>query len=163
MHRIGSTFSKEFMDAVFKGEFIYSNTIFFQSSDTADLDGIEKSDSFDWLLGVDYTFFNSLETNFQLMQNIILNYKNSIIQKQCTSSFSIWLKTGFFENLIEPELFFVSSLNQTDYLLRPKITYNQNDRLKLILGADIFFGEIDGSFGIFDENDRVFIEVLYNF
>lgn len=137
--------------------------MFFQSSDTADLDGIEKSDSFDWLLGVDYTFFNSLETNFQLMQNIILDYKSSMIQRQYSTAFSIWLKTGFFENLIEPELFFVSSLNQRDYLFRPKIAYNHSDRLKFILGTDIFYGRTDGAFGIFDDNDRVYLEILYIF
>jgi len=163
MHRVGSTFSKEIMDAILKGEFIYTDKMFFQSSDNADLDGIEKSDSFDWLLGVDYTFFNSLETNFQLMQNIILDYKSSMTQREYTTAFSIWLKTGFFENLIEPELFFVSSLNQRDYLFRPKITYNHNDRVKFRFGADIFYGEMDGTFGIFDENDRVYLEMLYNF
>ncbi|ACN15123.1 conserved hypothetical protein [Desulforapulum autotrophicum HRM2] len=163
VHRIGSTFSKAVWDAILKGEFIYSNKMFFQSSVASDLDGIETSDSLDWLLGVDYTFFNALETNFQLMQSIILDYQNSMIQKEITTSFSIWLKTGFFENLIEPELFFVSSLDKKNYLFRPKITYNHNNRLKLVLGADIFYGETDGSFGVFNENDRVYIEALYNF
>ena len=163
MNRIGSTFSKEVMDAVFKGEFLYNHTMFFQSSDIADLDGIEKSDSFDWLLGVDYTFFKSLETNFQLLQTIILDYKKAMIQKQYTTAFSIWMRTGFYSNMIQPELFFVSSLNQKDYMFRPKITYNYNDKLKFIFGTDIFYGKSDGDFGLFDNNDRIFEEVIYLF
>ncbi|WP_175530292.1 DUF1302 family protein [Desulfobacula phenolica] len=163
MHRLGTTFSKEVMDAIFKGEFIYSNNMFLQSSDPADLDGIEKSDSFDWLLGVDYTFFNSLDTNFQFMQRIIFDHKDIMVQNKVATSFSIWLKTGFYDNLIEPELFFVSSINQRDALFRPKIIYNYRDNLKLILGADVFFGELDGDFGVFDENDRVYFEILYKF
>ncbi len=163
MHRIGSTFSKDYKDAIFKGEFIYSNKMFFQSSDISDPDGIEKSDTFDWLLGVDYTVLNSLETNFQLMQSIILEHENSMTQHEVTTSFSVWLKTGFFSDLIEPEIFFVSSLNQRDSLLRPKVAFNYGARLKLILGGDIFYGESNGTFGMFDENDRIYIEMLYNF
>jgi len=66
-----------------------------------------------------------------------------------------WLKTGFYEDLIEPERFLVSSLNQKDCLFWPKIVYNHNVSLKFILGADYFYGESHGTFGIFDEKGRV--------
>ena len=163
MHRFGATFSKSFYDTVFKGEFIYNDKMFFMSSDITDLDGIETSPSLDWLLGVDYTFFNSLETNFQLMQTIIFDHKPEIIQKPYTTSFSIWLKTGFFDNLVEPELFLVAGLDQVDYMIRPKITCNYNDSLKFVLGADLFYGEIDGTFGRFDQTDRIYTQILYDF
>ena len=163
MHRFGHTFSKEFLDAVFKGEFIYSHEMFIQSLDTTDPDGMKKSDTFEWLLGVDYTFSNSLETNFQLMQNIILDHEPGMAEKKYATSFSIWMKRSFFEDKIGPELFFVASLNERDYLLRPKLVYNYNDYLKFIVGADIFYGEIDGDFGVFDNNDRFYIEMFYHF
>ena len=163
MHRFGHTFSKEYMDAVFKGEFIYNHEMFIQSLDTTDPDGIKESNTFEWLIGFDYTFSNSLETNFQLMQNIILDYEQDMAENKYATYFSIWLKRGFFEDKIEPELFFVASLNQRDYLLRPKLVYNYNDHLKFILGADIFYGEIDGDFGMFDNNDRFYIEIFYHF
>jgi hypothetical protein len=163
MHRFGATFSKSVYDAVFKGEFIYNDKMFFMSSDITDLDGIEKSPSLDWLLGLDYTFFTSLETNFQLMQTIIFDHKPEIIQKPYTTSFSIWLKTGFFDNFIEPEFFLVAGFNQADYMIRPKITCNYSDSLKFILGADLFYGEVDGSFGLFDTSDRIYIQILYGF
>lgn len=163
IHRIGTTFSKDYHDVIFKGEFIYNNEMYFQSSDISDLDGVETSDTFDWLLGADYTFFDKLETNFQLMQNIILDHNSSMIQKEYKTSFSAWLKTGFFENKIEPELFFISSLDQKDFMLRPSITYNYSGSLKFILGADAFWGEPDGDFGIFRQSDRIYMEALYNF
>lgn len=163
MHRFGHTFSKEYMDAVFKGEFIYNHEMFISSQNPADNDGIVRSDTFKWLLGVDYTFLNSLETNFQLLQEIILDYQADMTQKEYTTALSIWMKKEFFENTIELELFMVSSLNQRDYLLRPKIIYNHNDYLKIICGVDIFYGESDGDFGLFNKNDRGYIEVLYTF
>nr|WP_319393005.1 DUF1302 family protein [uncultured Desulfobacter sp.] len=163
IHRIGSTFSKEFMDAIFKGEFIYNSEMFFESSDISDMDGITKSPSFNWLMGVDYTFFNTLDTNFQIMQNFIINHDNSMSDKKYSTSFSVWLKTSFFENRIEPECFFVASLNQRDWLIRPKLNYIFNDKIKITIGGDLFYGEPDGSFGIFNQNDRGYVEILYKF
>lgn len=163
MHRIGSTFSKDVMDAIFKGEFIYSSKMFLETFDVASPDGIEKSDTFEWLLGVDYTFSNRLESNFQLMQSIILDHQADMAQREIATSFSIWLKTGFFSDKIEPELFFVSSLNYRDGLLRPKVAWNAGDRLKFILGGDVFYGKSSDTFGMFDENDRVYLEILYSF
>ncbi|MFA5903992.1 MAG: DUF1302 family protein [Desulfobacula sp.] len=163
VHRMGATFSKDYKDVIFKGEFIYNNELYFQSSNAADPDGIETSDTFDWLLGADYTFFDKLDTNFQLMQNIILDHSSNMIQKEYKTAFSVWMKTGFFDNKIEPELFFLSSLNQKDYLLRPSVTYNYSGKLKFILGVDAFWGELDGDSGIFDKSDRIYLEALYNF
>lgn len=163
VHRFGSTFSKEVNDFIFKGEFIYSDNMFYTSSDTTDADGIETSPQFEWLIGVDYTFAKKLETNFQLMQNIIIDHSNTMNDNQFTTSASIWLKTGFFDDRLEPELFFVSRLDKADYMLRPKLSYNYNDYLKFILGADIFRGENDGDFGRFDDSDRVYLEILYDF
>ena len=163
MHRFGHTFSKEYMDAVFKGELIYNYKMYISSLNPSDFDGILKTDTFKCLLGIDYTFFNSLETNFQFMQEFIMDYQTDMAPKQYTTSFSIWMKTGFFEDKIEPELFFVSSLNYRDSLCRMKITCNYNNSLKFILGMDLFFGQVDGNFGIFDDNDRFFVEIRYNF
>jgi len=163
MHRFGHTFSKEYMDAVFKGEWIYTHQMFISSINSADFDGMLKTDTFKWLLGVDYTFFNSLETNFQFMQEIIMDYEEHMAQKEYATAFSIWMKTGFFEDKIEPELFFVSSLDQKDGLFRSSMTYNYDDALKIILGVDLFFGQIDGNFGIFDDSDRFFVEIRYKF
>ncbi len=163
MQRVGYTFSKEYMNAVLKGEFIYNHEMFIASLNPADFDGILKTDTFKWLLGVDYTFFNSLETNIQLMQEIIVDYQKDMTQEEYTTSFSIWMKTGFFENKIEPELFIVSSLNQKDSLFRLKVVYNYNTWLKFICGVDLFHGESDVDFGLFNKNDRGYVEVLYAF
>ena len=135
----------------------------FRPLDTADQDGISPSDTFEWLLGVDYTFWGFLETNFQLMQKMIINHQNEMVTKKYTTSFSVWLKTGLLNNSVEPELFLVSSINQRDWLVRPQIAYHYEGDLTFILGADIFGGEPEGDFGQFNENDRLYIKMLYRF
>lgn len=163
INRVGSTFSKEISDFIFKGEFIYSDKMFYASSDTSDVDGIETSGQFEWLLGMDYTFSKKIETNVQIMQNIILDHENTMTKKEVTTSASLWVKTGFLDNRIEPEFFFVSSLDQKDYMFRPKVSYNHDDNIKFVIGADIFYGESDGDYGLFDQSDRVYFEMSYDF
>lgn len=163
IHRLGATFSKDYADIVFKGEFIYSSDMFYTSSSLNDADGIVESPSFELLLGFDYTFFNTIDSNFQLLQEIVLDHESDLIRDKYSTSFSVWLKTGFLDNRIEPELFFITSFNDTDGMVRPKISYNYNDSLKLIFGVDIFYGDSNENFGMFDENDRVYLEILYNF
>ena len=159
----GGTFSKEVKDAIFKGEFIYNRGKYFFASDLSDTDGVIKRDFLDYLLGVDYTFFQKIDTNFQFMQRIIFNHCESMIDDRTKTSFSIWLKTGFFDNRLEPEVFFVSSLRKINLMVRPRITYKINDNWTGVLGADIFGGDHDTDFGQFDTKDRVYIELRYDF
>ena len=163
IHRFGGTFSKDVSNAILKGEVIYSSEMFFTATDFSDPDGILSGDTLDCLLGVDYTFWSRLETNFQLMQKIILDYDPNMMDRKIYSSFSVWMRISFWDNQLEPELFLVSSFNQKDILLRPKLTYNYSDSLKFIFGLDLFYGRMDGNFGIFDDNDRIYAELLYVF
>lgn len=161
VHRLGMTFSKDYLDAILKGEFILSKNKSFAVSEMTDLDGVITKDSIDWLIGVDYTFFNKIDSNFQIMQGVVMNHDSKMVTPATKTSFSVWLKTGFVNNKIEPELFFVSSLDQTDFLFRPKLVYNFSGNFNISVGADIFGGQSDGDFGLFSQNDRVYMEMIY--
>lgn len=51
----------------------------------------------------------------------------------------------------------LSSLTDGDYAIRPQISWQVNDRLRLATGADIIRGDIDGLFGQFEHASRVWI------
>ena len=157
------TFSKEVKDIIFKGEFICNNGKYFQVNDLADTDGVVKKDFIDYLIGADYTFFEKIDINVQFMQRIIFNYNDIMVTDRIKTSFSCWLKTGFFDNTLEPELFFVSSLREKDLMFRPKVSYKFKDNWKAVLGVDAFEGKPDGEFGQFDTKDRLYMEVRYDF
>ncbi|MDL1981366.1 MAG: DUF1302 domain-containing protein [Deltaproteobacteria bacterium] len=157
------TFSKEVKDIIFKGEFIYNNGKYFQVNDLTDTDGVVKKDFIDYLIGADYTFFEKIDINVQFMQRIIFNYDDTMVADRIKTSFSFWLKTGFFDNTLEPELFFVSSLREKDLMFRPKISYKFEDNWTAVFGIDVFDGEPDGEFSQFDAKDRTYIELRYDF
>ena len=53
--------------------------------------------------------------------------------------------------------------NRTDWLLRPRVTWNFERNWRLAIGADIFDGPPLGMFGQYDNRDRLYSEVRYSF
>ncbi|MBU4142104.1 DUF1302 domain-containing protein [Patescibacteria group bacterium] len=161
----GAAFSKDIKDDIVKGEFVYNKGKYFQVDNLNDKDGVAEKDSLDYLLGWDHTFFRKIDFNLQFMQRIIFGHEKEITEDKIKSSISVWIKTGFLNNIIEPELTGIFSIDRTDYLLRPKINYNLSDSWKIVGGADIFEGEPEsrGDFGRFEKNNRAYIEASYDF
>ncbi len=159
----GLTFAKEVEDVIVKGEFVYNKGKCFQVADTTHDDGVVKKDFLDSLIGVDYTFFQKVDFNVQLMQRIIFGHEYSMIDSKTDTSFSVWLKTGLLDNTLEPELFLVSSLSGRNAMFRPKVSYTFQDKWVAVLGVDIFDGRQDGTFGQFDSKDRAYIELRHDF
>lgn len=159
----GATFSKDFNDIIIKGEFVFNKNKYFSIDDPTDSDGAVKKDFLDYIIGVDYTFFGKIDFNFQFMQRYIIGYDGRMTDDKTNTSASVWLKTGFLDNKLEPEVLFVFGLDKNDYLLRPKINYKVNERWQIAAGADIFGGEPNGNFGRFDNKDRTYVELKYIF
>jgi hypothetical protein len=63
----------------------------------------------------------------------------------------------------EAQAIFISSLNRSDWLLRPRLAWNFERNWRLLLGADIFKGPATGLFGMYDQKDRIYSEVRYSF
>jgi hypothetical protein len=162
---VGATFSKDISAVVLKGEFVYDRDRNFTVTDPVDFDGIVKSDYFEYLLGLDYTFFRKVDFNVQFFQQFVLNPVDTLFRDDQESFLSIWFKTGFFNNRLEPELFAAFTLepNRADFMLRPKLNFTFNSHLKTALGADLFGGDYNGVFGQFDNSDRVYLELRFLF
>ena len=60
------------------------------------------------------------------------------------------------------ELFSYIGLNNSDALIRPKITYDFVDGFELLFGANIFVGD-KGNFGQYKDNDMIYTKVKYSF
>ena len=69
---------------------------------------------------------------------------------------------NFLRETLRLELFSYIRLNNSDALIRPKITYDLVDGFELLLGANIFVGD-SARFGQYDNNDMVYAKVKYSF
>lgn len=163
---LGVTFSKEIRDVVFKGEFVFNKDARLPIFDATDLDGVVKRNLVDYLLGADYTFFEKWETNLQFMERLIFNPTETLAdnnEHRFRSSISFWVRTNFFDKKLEPEILFITSLREADFLFRPKLSYKVNDHWRWRVGADLFQGPSDGIFGRFDRKSRLYAELIYEF
>src|SRR3990172_9524028 len=136
----GATFAKERGGVVFKGEFVYYQGKRFSVLDETDVDGVVEKDYLDYLLGVDYTFFEKVDFNFQFMQRMIFGFDDDIFREErVRTSASVWFKTGFLDNRLEPELLVISSLEELDMLLRAKLNYKFRGSWQARIGLDLFY------------------------
>jgi hypothetical protein len=165
MRTYGATFTKDMSGVVLKGELVYNDGKHFVVTDPLDADGLTKSDYFEYLLGLDYTFFGRLDFNVQFFQQFVLDPVDTLFQKDQGSFASVWLKTGFFGNRLEPEIFAVSrlTLGKADYMLRPKLNYTFSSHYRGALGVDLFGGNPNGDFGQFAHANRAYAELRFVF
>jgi hypothetical protein len=57
----------------------------------------------------------------------------------------------------------IQNINDGDVLVRPKISYELRDNLEIHTGIDIFYGDKNGLFGEFRDNDRIIVGFEYGF
>ena len=161
---IGATFAKEINDIVLKGEFVFNKDDYFSILDNQDADGIVRRSFLNYLLGLDYTFFGKIDTSLQFMQKIISHFPAFLAnEEELRNYLALWIKTGFFNGKLEPELTVVTSLMEEDVMYRPRINLKIKNNWRFRFGTDIFQGRPSGIFGKFDKKSRLYSELTYNF
>ena len=63
---------------------------------------------------------------------------------------------------LEAEVSGVAWFARGDYLVRPRLRYAVNDRLRLTLGGDLYRGPVDSFFGSLRDLSTAFVEVQFN-
>jgi len=64
---------------------------------------------------------------------------------------------------IEPSLQWIQGFGGAGAMIRPRVNWYAARNLVVGVGADIFNGNIDGLFGRYNNRDRGYLEVRYDF
>lgn len=162
IHQMGGTLSKDFGDIVFKAEGVYTSGRSFTTLNFADSDGVARQNTLDWAAGLDFTLPADTRFNAQVFQRQFFSYDQNNVSDKRENGYSLLLNKKLFNDW-EAQALFISSLNRSDWLFRPRVTWNFQRNWRLLLGADIFNGPPIGMFGRYDQKDRVYSEVRYSF
>ena len=139
----------------------------YETANPLDPDGVVRRDTLDWLVGVDYTFFETVDTALQLSQKVLMgsatNLTRAGVAAQVTTSVTLRATTGFFDNTLNPTVLFVAGVNRGDFRLSPRIDYLVSGAVTLSVGADLFEGPHRTLYGQFDRNDRVTFTTTWRF
>ena len=167
VHVVGVTLGKSFEPVVVRAEAAYTIDKRYETTDPLDLDGVVRRDTLDWLVGVDYTFFERLDTALQLSQKVLMGSATNLtrpgVAARVTTSLALRLTTGFFDNTLNPTVLFVTGVNRGDFRLSPRIDYLLTGAVTLSVGADLFEGPHLTLYGQFDRNDRVTFTTTWRF
>ena len=145
-----------------KGESVYTRGRQFSVLRPSDPDGVVPQNTLDWALGLDFALPAETRLNMQVFQRAYFNYDPDLISDKHENGYSLLLnhKLG---NKLEAQVTWISSLNRTDWLFRPRVMWNFERNWRLAVGADVFKGPPLGFFGRYEGRNRVYSEVRYSF
>jgi hypothetical protein len=162
INQFGGTLAKDFGSVVLKGEAVYTRGRHFSVLRLSDANGVARQNTLDWALGLDFTLPAETRLNVQFFQRDFFNYDPDLISDKQENGYSLLLNHKLSDKL-EAQATWISSLNRTDWLFRPRVTWNFERNWRLAIGADVFKGPPLGLFGRYAGRDRVYSELRYNF
>lgn len=139
-----------------------------QTSDPRDRDGVVRTTTFDYLLGVESTLFDTLSVSVQFLQHLVPGGTPQLRDAQqrrgaINTALSVRLEMRLFEQALVPQVLGIVNLERGDSRLSPKVVYRVTNALTLALGAHFFGGPRDTLYGQFAAKDSCYTELLYTF
>lgn len=162
-HLIGGTFNTAFEDWVVRGEVGYSTDRFFLTEDAADSDGVIESGEFSYVLGLDYQGITDTFLSAQFFQTYLPDHESGVVQDELETSVTFLAERTFENETIKLSILVIQGLNEGDGVVQAELDYQLYSNVNLTVGADFFYGDEDGLFGQFDDNDRVTFGVTVGF
>jgi len=163
-HRLGlggGSFSSTLGSFVLRGEGAYYNGKYFNTENPQIADGVVEKNYLHYLVGLEFTLFN-INMSTQFIQQAILDYDKPIKNDEFENTMTFLAYKTFLRETLRLELFSYIGLNNSDALVRPKITYDFSDGFQMVFGANIFVGD-ECRFGQYDDNDMLYAKIKYSF
>lgn len=158
----GATLTKDLGSAVLKAEFIHTHGRRFNVARMTAPEGLVRQDTLDYALGLDFHLPQDVRLNLQFFQRVFFDYDRDIFADKFENGGSIFLQGNLWRNF-GAQVLLIQSLNRSERMLRPRLTWNLAKNWNMAIGADIFDGPPAGLFGRFANNDRVYTEVRFSF
>jgi hypothetical protein len=162
IHQAGGTVAKDVGWGVLKTEAVYTRGRKFNVQSLSVPDGLVAQNTLDWAVGLDLTPVADSRFDLQYFQRRFYRYEPGIYFREHENGYSI-LASKKFGDSVEAQVTWIAAVNRTDWLLRPRLTWNINGHWRVLGGYDRFRGPPLGMFGRFDLNDRGYAEVRYSF
>jgi len=160
--QLGGTLGKDLGEAVLKVEAVYTQGRRYEVLRFDDDDGVVRQNTLDIVGGIDFSLPSDSRLNIQAFDRTFFDHDPDIVPKRHEPGYSVLLNHKIGDR-IEASLLFIASLNRTDWMLRPRLSWDFQRNLRFILGLDLFNGPPLGLFGQFASRDRVYTEIRYAF
>lgn len=160
--QVGGTLAKDLGATVFKAEAVYTRNRGYGVIDPFDEDGVVKQNTLDVAVGLDFALPADTRFNFQLFDRMFFNHDSRNIYERHEPGVTLLFNRKVTER-VEAEILWLSSLQRSDGLVRPRVAWDFQRNWRLVFGVDVFYGPELGFFGQYDNRDRVYTELRYTF
>ncbi|MEH6474009.1 MAG: DUF1302 family protein [Halopseudomonas sp.] len=161
-HLLGGSLSNSFGELTLRAEIGFNSDSFFISRDLSQR-GIANSGELSSVIGLDWHGLRDTLLSAQWFQSHLLDHTPAIVRDRTEHSLSLLYERTFANQTWTFKTLVLQSLNDKDGLVRPKLTFNVQSSLDLWLGADVFYGNRQGLYGQFDDQDRILIGMELGF
>jgi hypothetical protein len=158
----GATLAKDLGSVVLKAETVYTSGRHFNVTRLTEPTGVVPQNTLDYVLGLDFTLPRETRLNLQYFERVFFDYDPDLFQDRRERGVSLLL-SGKIGATLEPKFLIIQSVNRNDSLIRPKLGWIPEKNWRVTFGVDIFTGPVTGFFGRFNDRDRTYFELRYDF
>jgi hypothetical protein len=161
--QIGTTLGKDLGEAVLHGEVVYSSGQSHAVTDASVPNGAVEKSTLDYALSLDFPLPADTRLNVQAFQRIFTGGTPANLAVK-TDGFgaSVSVSTKL-SGKFEPQLTWLQNFKDGGGLIRPRLNWYPAANTTIGFGVDIFTGPSDGFFGRYNNRDRVYAELRYDF
>jgi len=177
MDVLGTDFARNFGRFGFRSELAYS-----LPSNHESVDPNASRPRLFWVAGIDRTFLENLNLNLQFLLHWMPDRRdparsqdpmargagtlNGLIRGQegeVSPGITFRVSDLWLNDTLRAELFGVINATRGDHYLRPLVSYDVNDQIRVSLGANLYAGPVQTQYGILKSDSGAFAEVRYGF
>jgi hypothetical protein len=160
---VGGTVSKDLGEAVLRAVAVYASGQGYSVTDLAVPQGVVKRNTLDYILSIEFSLPGDTRINLQGFQRAFFGGSgNADVVKSDGFGGSILLSTKWTD-AFEPQILWIQSFKDAGGMIRPRLNWYPAKNTVVGFGVDIFTGPSDGYFGRYNNRDRVYSELRYDF
>lgn len=159
----GGTLTKDLGEMVLRAEAVYASGQGYSVTTPSAPEGVEKRSTLDYIVSVEFPLPGDTRLNLQGFQRVYFGAGGGdVLIKSDGFGASVYLTTKLTASL-EPQILWIQNFKDAGGLIRPRLNWYAAKNTVLSFGFDIFTGASDGYFGQYNNRDRVYSEVRYDF
>ena len=152
---IGGTASNAFGNFTVRGEVAAQLDRYLPTERLDDRDGVARTSELGWVLGLDWYGLPETLFSAQIFQSALTQHPAGLLRDRLDTTLTLLARHQLRNETLTLETIWIHDINDGDGLVRPRVQYELRDDLRVWLGFDVFYGKSTGTYGEFDEADRV--------
>ena len=161
--QVGGTLSKDLGEMVLRAEAVYTNGQGYSVADPAVPLGVVHRSTLDYIFSIEFALPGDTRLNVQGFQKAFYDGGGrDLVVRNDGFGASIFLSTKWTDTL-EPQVLWIQNFDHAGGLIRPRLNWAAARNATLAFGVDVFVGPNDGFFGRYNNRDRVYSELRYDF